>query len=87
MFGIEQEDRLPESVYAPKVSDKVYAMMSERTERPLIDGCPEIVDVVFDKASRRAAIETAAQKADAFFNGNGLQADADQLKHTVETRR
>lgn len=87
MFGIEPELRLPESAYASEVSDNVYALMSERAERLLSDGCPVVADAVYDKASRRAAIEAAASRAKVPFNGIWLQASPDQLKHRIETRR
>lgn len=86
MFGVEPEERLPESAYAPEVSDKVYAKMSERAEGLLIDGCPVITDAVFDKSRRRVAIEAAARRAQAPFDGIWLQTSTDRLKSRIKKR-
>lgn len=86
MFNVTPEDRLPESAYAPEVSDRVYELMSERSANLLKVGCSIVADAVFDVPGRRRLFEHAAVEATAPFSGIWLQAKPETLKYRVNTR-
>lgn len=86
MFDVQPEEHLPETAYAPEVSDRVNSRISERTTALLASGCSAVADAVFDAADRRLAIERAADRARTPFVGIWLTASPRTLKHRIETR-
>ncbi len=60
MFGIAEDDRLPQTAYAREVTAQVYAALIDKARRVIAAGHSAIVDAVFADAGERAAIEQAA---------------------------
>ena len=73
LFAIAEADRLPNSAYAPAITAKVYATLTDKARRVTGAGHSAIVDAVFAGASERAAIVQAA--AGVTFHGLFLTAD------------
>lgn len=86
MFNVAPESRLPDDAYAPEVSDKVYALMSERAANMLQAGCSIVADAVFDVLDRRRMMENAAEQTAAPFCGIWLETKPETLRHRVNTR-
>ncbi|WP_146345815.1 bifunctional aminoglycoside phosphotransferase/ATP-binding protein [Phaeobacter marinintestinus] len=86
LFNVSSETRLPDTAYAPHVSDQVYQRMADRAVAILTSGAPVIVDAVFDKADRRAAIDQTLQQAGHQVYGILLQASPDTLRKRVKAR-
>lgn len=86
MFKVEPMACLPDSAYAPGVSDKVYNLMSKRAAKLLKQGCCVVADAVYDLPERRQMIESAAGQANVPFDGIWLHAETDVLRYRVETR-
>lgn len=85
-FGVPAETRLPESAYAPEVSQKIYHELMTRAALLLQGGWSVVADAVFDRAADRAAIAAAAPDG-VRFSGLWLQAPADLLTQRVAARR
>ena len=85
MFGIAENDRLPQTAYAREVTKQVYAALVEKARRVVAAGHSAIVDAVFADAGERAAIEQAA--AGAAFRGLFLTADLSVRLARVGARR
>ncbi|MGC9370880.1 MAG: AAA family ATPase [Paracoccaceae bacterium] len=85
MFGVKSDVPLPQEAYRPEVSDRVYARLSERACALVGQGGSVLVDAVFDRPDRRAALEAAVSGAP--FAAFWLEADADTLRQRVGARR
>lgn len=83
LFGVAGITRLPANAYAPDVSRRVYARLGARAAALLGVGCSVVVDAVFDRHDRRAAIERALPQA----TGIWLWAGADTLRTRVGARQ
>ncbi|MEX5727106.1 aminoglycoside phosphotransferase family enzyme/predicted kinase [Rhodovulum iodosum] len=87
LFGLAPDARLPESAYAPEVSDRVYARLGRRGRGLAAAGVPVIVDAVFDRAGRRAAAVAALSAAGRPVTAVWLDAPAETLRGRVAARR
>jgi hypothetical protein len=86
-FGVEPTERLPQSAYAPEVSEQVYKSLFEEAARHADVGWSIIVDAVFDRPEDRMAIESVARDARTDFLGIWLDADAGCLAARIEARQ
>jgi aminoglycoside phosphotransferase family enzyme/predicted kinase len=75
LFGVAETDRLPPEAYRPEVTDRIYAVLNEKSGRVARAGHCAIADAVFAKPQERTALETAAAAAGADFHGLFLVAD------------
>jgi uncharacterized protein len=73
LFGIGETERLPEAGYAPDLTAKVYATLTDKARRVIAAGHSVIVDAVFADAGERTAIAQAAKPGG--FHGLFLTAD------------
>jgi aminoglycoside phosphotransferase family enzyme/predicted kinase len=87
LFGVAPTERLPQTAYAPEVSEQVYKSLFEEAGRFATVGWSIIVDAVFDRPEDRATIEEAARDAGVDFHGIWLDADAERLAARIESRR
>lgn len=86
LFGALPETHLPQSAYAPEVSQRVYARIAEAASGLLADGCMVVADAVYADPEQRAAIAAVARKAGLSFHGIWLDAPADVLRARVAGR-
>lgn len=86
MFGLGDEERLPESAYQPEVSGKVYELLSQRAGRILSQGHSLIADAVFSRESERAAILDVARRSHVRFVGIFLVADLKTRQSRISRR-
>ncbi len=86
LFGAEATDRLPPDAYRGEVSEQVYSKMFDVAGRVAEAGWPVLVDAVFDRAPDREAIEAAALKAGARFDGFWLDVGLAQRLARVDRR-
>ncbi len=75
LLGKDEHDPLPEDGYAPALTARVYATMTDKARRVVAAGHSAIVDAVYAKAQERAAIEQAAAVLGVRFCGLFLTAD------------
>jgi len=73
LFGVTEDERLPQTAYTPEVTARVYAALNDKMQRVLKAGHSAIVDAVFARAPERAAVSKAA--AGVPFRGLYLTAD------------
>jgi uncharacterized protein len=73
LLGVAETARLPLAAYAPDVTERVYAALTDQACRVLTAGHSVIVDAVFAHAEERETIEAAAGGAP--FSGLFLTAD------------
>jgi len=73
MFGIAEDDRLPQAAYAREVTAQIYAALVDKARRVIAAGHSAIVDAVFADEGERAAIAQAARPSE--FHGLFLTAD------------
>jgi uncharacterized protein len=74
MFGAGETDKLPETAYAPAVTERVYAAAAEKARRILAAGHSAIVDAVFARPQERNALADAAKAAAVTLHGLFLTA-------------
>jgi aminoglycoside phosphotransferase family enzyme/predicted kinase len=86
LFGVAPTQKLPESAYAPDVSDEVYAVCRKRALMALAAGQAAIVDAVHAKEGEREALATLGAKAGVSFTGLWLEAPPDIMRQRVATR-
>ena len=84
LYGVAETERLPETAYATDANARVYASLAEKARRASAAGHSVIVDGVFAQPAERAAIETAAGKAE--FQGLFLTASLETRLARVGTR-
>ena len=73
LFGVAENERLPQEGYAHEVTANVYAAIEAKAARVLASGHSAIADAVFADPHERAAIKQAAGVAP--FHGLFLTAD------------
>ena len=86
LFGVDELTALPQSAYAPEVSERVYSLLRERAETVIAAGWPVIVDAVHTQAEGRDRLARIAEAHDARFTGLWLEAPDIVLADRV-TRR
>jgi uncharacterized protein len=86
LHGVDALTRLPDSAYAPAVSERVYAALRQEAGRVLAAGHGAIADAVFDRAAERTAVEALARDRGARFCGVWLEAPAAILARRIEAR-
>ncbi len=86
LWGVGEQDRLPENAYEPKVSEDVYIAILERAERVLAGGQAVIADAVYAQPGERAGLEALARKLLVPFQGLWLSAESDTLVTRVRGR-
>lgn len=87
LFGKAADEPLPETAYAPAVSEQVYAQIAERAERALWAQTAVVADAVFDQPHRAAAIADVARSVGAPFIGLWLAAPRTTLAARIAARR
>jgi predicted kinase len=87
LFGVSQDHRLPESAYAPEVTDQVYATCRKRALMALEGGQSAIVDAVHARIEERKALAALAAEHGVPFTGLWLEAPAAMMRERVATRR
>jgi aminoglycoside phosphotransferase family enzyme/predicted kinase len=87
MFGVGSEVPLPEEAYRPEVSGAVYDRLGKRMYALVAGGTSVVVDAVFDRSERRAALEVVAAETGAPFSAFWLDADPETLRQRVKARR
>jgi predicted kinase len=85
-FGIAPTESLPQSAYAPGVSEEVYAICRKRALMALAGGHSVIVDAVHARQEEREALSTLAAKAGVPFTGLWLEAPSEVMRERVATR-
>ena len=86
LFGVALSERLPESAYAPEISDRDYAMCRKRALMALEGGQAVIVDAVHAKKEERDALAALAAEQDVPFTGLWLDAPPQLLRARVAAR-
>jgi hypothetical protein len=86
LFGIAETDKLPEAAYAPEVSKRVYAALSEKAHRILAAKHSAIVDAVFAQPRERGALAEAAKAINVRLLGLFLTASPELRLARVGTR-
>jgi aminoglycoside phosphotransferase family enzyme/predicted kinase len=86
LFGVAPTERLPESAYAPEVSDEVYAMCRKRALMALVGGQAVIVDAVHAKQDEREALAALAGEMGVPFTGLWLQAPPEVMRQRIARR-
>jgi aminoglycoside phosphotransferase family enzyme/predicted kinase len=84
LFGVEENERLPQSAYAPDTTAKVYAALSTKAHRVTAAGHSAIVDAVFAQPNERAEIAKAAGTT--AFQGLFLTADLEARVSRIGNR-
>ncbi len=87
MFGVAENDRLPQDAYDRAVTDKVYASLRTQAMSAIRAGSAAIVDAVHASADERALIAEIAMDAGVRFVGLWLEAPLDVLVERVSARR
>ena len=75
LFGAGETEKLPGAAYAPDVTARVYAAMTDKARRILAFGHSAIVDAVFAQPQERDAVAAAAKAANVPLQGLFLTAD------------
>ena len=86
LFGVAETARLPESAYAPDVTRRVYAALTDKASRITAAGHTAIVDAVFAQPDERAKAAAAARASGVAFRGLFLTASLEARVARVETR-
>lgn len=84
LMGVPPEQRLPQSGYAPTVSERVFQELATLTARAVKAGHAVIADAVFLDPAHRAMIEAASGEAP--FVGFWLQAPMTELETRIQAR-
>ena len=75
IFGAPETARLPAEAYAPEITTRVYARLSDTARRVVAAGHSVIVDAVFARPVEREQIAALAQAGNIAFRGFFLTAD------------
>jgi len=86
LFGVAPTERLPESAYAPAVSDEVYAICRKRALMALGGGQAVIVDAVHAKQDEREALAVLASEMGVPFTGLWLEAPPEVMRQRIARR-
>jgi hypothetical protein len=87
LFGKGEIDTLPAEAYAPAVTARVYASITDKARRALAAGHSAIVDAVFARPQERAVVGQSAAALGVRFRGLFLDADLATRLSRVEARR
>jgi uncharacterized protein len=74
LFGITETERLPDAAYAPGVSARVYAMLSDKAHRILGAQHSTIIDAVFAQPHERGALAEFVKSTNVHLQGLFLTA-------------
>ena len=86
LFGVGPLERLPQSAYAPEVTERVYAKCRKRAFLALQGGQSVIVDAVHARAREREALAALAAACGVPFTGLWLEAPAKLLRDRIAAR-
>ena len=86
LFGVGPLERLPQSTYAPELTERVYAMCRKRAFLALQGGHSVIVDAVHARAREREALAALAAACGVPFTGLWLEAPAKLLRDRIAAR-
>jgi uncharacterized protein len=86
LFGKDETERLPQDAYAPAVTARVYATITDKARRAVAAGHSAVVDAVFATAQERALAAASANILRVPFNGFFLDADLDTRVARLATR-
>jgi uncharacterized protein len=75
LFGCDEFEPLPRDAYAPEVTARVYAAITEKARRAVAAGHSAILDAVFARPDERRQAERTAADIGAQFQGLFLEAD------------
>jgi uncharacterized protein len=87
LFGKDETERLPQDGYAPAVTARVYATITDKAHRAVAAGHSAIVDAVFATSQERALAAESASILRVPFHGFFLDADLDTRVARLATRR
>jgi aminoglycoside phosphotransferase family enzyme/predicted kinase len=68
LFGIDPLEKLPESAYAPDVTETVYRTLSERARQIIGQGYSAIVDAAYLRERERAMLDEEARRLGVAFH-------------------
>ena len=86
LFGVAPTERLPESAYAPAVSDEVYAICRKQALMAIGGGQAVIVDAVHAKQDEREALAALASEMGVPFTGLWLEAPPEVMRQRIARR-
>jgi hypothetical protein len=86
LWGVGEQDRLPERAYEATATEDVYTVILERAERVLAGGQAVIADAVYAQPGEREALEAMARRLSLPFQGLWLSAEAGTLVTRVQGR-
>jgi len=86
MLGVDILERLPESAYDRKTTQRTYDRVVDETEAALDAGLSVIADATFTDARFRKRIEAIAQTRSIPFTGIWLDADFKLREHRIAAR-
>jgi aminoglycoside phosphotransferase family enzyme/predicted kinase len=87
LFGVRFDQKLPETAYAPEITDLVYATCRKRAGLALEGGQTVIVDAVHARQDEREAIAELAASRGVAFTGLWLDAPRAVLRERVGARK
>ncbi|WP_042446860.1 AAA family ATPase [Azospirillum sp. B510] len=87
LCGVSDTERLPDSGYAPAVTDRVYAELYRRAAVALAAGHAAVVDAVSARPEERRRIEAVAARAGVRFDGIWMEAPLSERVARVTNRR
>ena len=87
LMGVGEFERLPNSAYAPEVSDQVFAALRRQAEAALGAGQSVVVDAVHHRQDEREAIADVGRRTGAAFTGLWLTAPLEVLMDRVAARQ
>lgn len=86
LMGVEPEQPLPPSAYAPAVSDRVYDLLYQRSATALAAGYPVIADATHSLADGRRRLAEVAREAGVRFDGLWLEAPTALMARRIDDR-
>jgi predicted kinase len=86
LFGIAETEKLPEAAYAPGVSVRVYAVLSDKAHRILTAKHSAIIDAVFAQPQERGALAEVAKSMNVELKGLFLTAGLDTRLARIDGR-
>src|SRR5262245_61868560 len=86
LLGVGPLERLPQSAYAPEITERVYAMCRKRAFLTLQGGQSVVVDAVHARPGERQALAALAAACGVPFTGLWLEAPASILRDRIAAR-
>ncbi len=86
LIGWDDYTPMPQSAYAPAMSDKTYRLIEQSALTILQAGHSVIMDAVLDRPQDQATIEQIAQTAGVSFQGIWLDVSKDIMASRIESR-